>query len=254
MRILALDTATTVTAVGLLDTARTQRLRARDVPEPGARPGHASTVLVLIEQLLEESGAGWEGIDRIAVGVGPGTFTGLRIGIATAQGLARARNIPLVGISTLHALALGALSLPGVAGSDEPAVSLGAEQARHEERIIPAVDARRSELFVAAWSATKNALASTPLKPPAVLKPDALGVFVADLSSHETPMAIGDGAVKFRREFEAAGAQVPPDDDERHVVDAINHCALAATVEPAASLEQVQPEYLRIPDAEQSRP
>ena len=107
MRVLAFDTATALTAVALRDfdddarclpqfasTSRqsiTRRARVLATPQ---------RLLVLIHELLQEVGSSWEEVDRIAVGKGPGTFTGLRIGIATAQALAAATDIPLVGVST----------------------------------------------------------------------------------------------------------------------------------------------------------
>ena len=97
MTILAFDTATGATTValsGVGDVVYT----ARDDPRPGERPGHATRLLPLTALVMERAGVGWDGVDRIAVGVGPGTFTGLRIGIATARALARARRIALVGV------------------------------------------------------------------------------------------------------------------------------------------------------------
>src|SRR5579884_2794513 len=98
MRILALDTATSATTVALAGVEDSPPLEARDDPPPGVRGRHGQLLLGLAETVLERAGIGWEAVDRLAVGVGPGTFTGLRIGIATAQALARAREIPLAGV------------------------------------------------------------------------------------------------------------------------------------------------------------
>ena len=108
MIVLGLDTATASTAVGL-GLADGTVLERRDDPPPGARPGHATRLLAMVAELLEQAGSSWEEVQRIAVGVGPGTFTGLRVGVATARGLAHSRSIRLVGVSSLQALALGAL-------------------------------------------------------------------------------------------------------------------------------------------------
>ena len=108
MIVLGLDTATASTAVGLrLDDGTV--LERRDDPPAGAHPGHATRLLAMIAELLGQAGSSWGELERIAVGVGPGTFTGLRVGVATARGLAHSRSIPLVGVSSLQALALGAL-------------------------------------------------------------------------------------------------------------------------------------------------
>jgi tRNA threonylcarbamoyladenosine biosynthesis protein TsaB len=269
MRVLAFDTATGATTVALCDVGEDHAdgagarpgepaliLTARDDPPAGARPNHARALLGLIEDVLERSGAGWEAVDRIAVGVGPGTFTGLRIGIATAQALARARDLPLVGVSTLHSLALGAACAPALAAKDEqegqPPPAAALTQAR---LLLPAIDARRSELFVAAWCVTKDLVASPPVLAPCVLKPDALEVVVTRLAAEnqnsQHPLAFGDGAVKFRVPLEAAGALVPPDESPLHRVDARHHCELAAVAEPQQT-GAVLPSYLRQPDAELS--
>jgi tRNA threonylcarbamoyladenosine biosynthesis protein TsaB len=242
VRILALDTATTATVAALLDTESGLALEARDDPPAGARPSHASKLLTLVDDVITRSGDGWAPINRIAIGVGPGTFTGLRIGIATAQGLARSRSLPLIGISTLHALALGAArALP--------------EASAHERvTIVPAIDARRGEVFLAAWSANDASLAQAQVIPAAVLGPGALGGVMAGLTDAGAPLlAVGDGALKFRESFEAAGASVPPDEDPVHRVSAIALASLGAIAEPAAEPGAVQPDYLRVPDAELSR-
>jgi tRNA threonylcarbamoyladenosine biosynthesis protein TsaB len=109
LRILAFDTATPATVVALCGPGG-EAEEARDDPPPGRRPGHATRLMPLAVGLLEQAGIGWDDLERIAVGIGPGTFTGLRIGIATARALARARGIPLTGVSTLHSVALNALA------------------------------------------------------------------------------------------------------------------------------------------------
>lgn len=228
MRVLAFDTATSLTAVALrdLDDAVNVCLRtvvdltAVDVPPAGGRPGHAQRLLALIQELLERSGSGWEAVDRIAVGVGPGTFTGLRIGIATAQALAAATGTPLVGISTLESLEQAALAPMATPRS-----------------VLAIIDARRGEAFVAGEGL-----------PPSVLTPRELGEVAAERAG-QAAVAVGDGAVKFRELLEQAGAHVPPDDAPVHRVSAREHCRLAALQMPSAD-GRVEPLYLRLPDAE----
>ena len=135
MRILGFDTATRATAVALF-APDGLALEARDDPPPGERPRHTTRLLPLIVELLDAAGLGWDDLERVAVGVGPGTFTGLRIGIATARGLAVARGLPLVGVSTLESLALGGIDAvtQGRIGADVDAVAA-------------VLDARRGEVF-----------------------------------------------------------------------------------------------------------
>jgi tRNA threonylcarbamoyladenosine biosynthesis protein TsaB len=229
MRVLAFDTATRSTAVALCD--RDTCFERRDDPPPGARPGHAAQLLELIAAAMTDAGVGWAEIDRLAVGVGPGTFTGLRIGIATAHALARAREIPLVGVSTLQALALG---------------GAGTGSAR---TVAAVIDARRGEVFAAAW-ANEGGRPGERLLEPAALAPDALA---SRLGSLPVPvLAVGDGAVEFRAALERSGALIPDDSAEAHKVTAISHCELARELQARAP-DDVAPSYLRLPDAEIAR-
>jgi tRNA threonylcarbamoyladenosine biosynthesis protein TsaB len=227
VRILAFDTATPATSVALaLGDGRV--LSRRHEPGEGERPGHATQLLPLAVELLEEAGIGLGDLDRLAVGVGPGTFTGLRIGVASARALAQAQSLPLVGVSTLRALAAG------VWESDRP--------------VLAVLDARRGEAFAAAWErGAAGDPQAEPLLAPAALTPDALIEAVRALPA--PPVAVGDGALRFRAELETAGAVVPADGSEQHRVDAAVHCRLAAAMEPAGA-EAVLPTYLRLPDAE----
>lgn len=231
MLILAFDTATPATSVALaLPGGRT--LSRRHDPGPGERPGHQALLLSLAVELLDEAGTSFAALDRLAVGVGPGTFTGLRIGIATARALAQAHDLPLVPVSTLQALAVqGAEADPDNAAP-----------------VLAAIDARRGEAFAAAWPAASAAdPAAPPLLAPAALTPVALTEAVAALPS--APVGVGDGALRFREQLEAAGVLVPADGSPLHRVDAVVHCRLGAATEPVAR-DAVLPTYLRLPDAE----
>lgn len=92
MAVLGLDTATPSTAVAVLLDDGTTAFERRDDPPAGERPAHAARLLELAEAVLEEAALDWDAVTRLAVGVGPGGFTGLRIGIATARALAQARD------------------------------------------------------------------------------------------------------------------------------------------------------------------
>jgi tRNA threonylcarbamoyladenosine biosynthesis protein TsaB len=234
VKVLGFDTATRATTVALLDTDSGDAVQRRDDPPPGARPRHTTRLMALVVEVLGAAGAQWADVDRIAVGVGPGTFTGLRIGVATAQALARAREIELVGVSTLHALARGA------------SASSGAPKAA--DAVMAVIDARRGEVFAAGWAAAEAGQSgATPILRPRALTPNGLAQTVS--SDHRSWLAVGDGAVEFREALEHAGAWIPEPDSELNRVSAVEHCRLALALEVGPP-EGVQPEYLRLPDAE----
>lgn len=221
MRILAFDTATLATvAVAGADGVQVE---ARHDPAAGERPGHATLLLGLVCDALSRAGMELDDIARVGVGTGPGSFTGLRIGVATARGLAQALAVPLVAVSTLHVLAAGAAA---DAGPTRP--------------VLAVVDARRGEAFAAAYAGAGELLA------PAAMKPDALAHAVAQLPAR--PLAVGEGAVRFRADLQAAGAAIPPDESPLHRVAGRHLGDLAAAGEPA-ELDAVLPHYLRPPDA-----
>jgi tRNA threonylcarbamoyladenosine biosynthesis protein TsaB len=233
VRILGFDTATRATTVALWDSDRAAAFEARDDPVPPQRPRHTTKLMPLIVEVLERAGVGWEAVERIAVGVGPGTFTGLRIGIATAKGLARARGIPLVGVSTLQSLALGSR-----------------DWAPDIEAVLAVIDARRGEVFAAGWRSDDLGASEAPLLPAQAIAPGQLAERIARLGA--STLALGDGAVEFRKILEPSGAFVPDDDSELHRIAALNHCVLAGWVS-ASGPEEIRPEYLRLPDAEIAR-
>jgi tRNA threonylcarbamoyladenosine biosynthesis protein TsaB len=223
--ILGFDTATPDVAVAVVAALDGASLAERLVePDHDGRPRAATVLLPEVETAVAGSG-GWERIGTIAVGVGPGSFTGLRIGVATARALAQARGLPLVAVGTLAALARGIRE----ADAD------GRAQ-------LAAVDARRGEAFAALHDA-----GGAEIWAPFVASPEALAARLAELG--EAPLAAGDGALRFRREIEDAGAEVLDDRHPAHRLSARHLCALAAGT-PAAPPEDVEPVYLRRPDAE----
>ena len=211
--ILGLDTATPATVVAAGGIER------RHLPGPGERPGHAAHLLPLAREVL---GGDFAALTRIAVGVGPGTFTGLRIGIATARALAQATGAEVAPVSTLQALAVAA-------GHDGP--------------VLAVLDARRGEAFAAAWRGAERLLA-----PAAVAPGDLAALADPEKADPAHPwLAVGDGALKFAAELGGV-ANIPDDGDPRHLVSALAVCSIGATATPVA-VDDLVPDYVRAPDA-----
>jgi tRNA threonylcarbamoyladenosine biosynthesis protein TsaB len=228
--VLGFDTATPATAVALR-LADGATLEAYDTPASGERPGHATRLLPLAGELLAQAGIDWSSLQRLAVGVGPGTFTGLRVGVATARGLAQSLALDLRGVSSLHALAHRALHDAAAGGG---------------AGVLAAIDARRGEVFAGGWSSAGE------LFPASALAPEDIG----NVLPHERPLlAVGDGTIRYRSHFEDLGIEVPPDTSPLHCVSGAAICELAcppkgaSQAEPSAP-EIVLPDYLRRPDAE----
>jgi tRNA threonylcarbamoyladenosine biosynthesis protein TsaB len=225
MIVLGLDTATDRAVVGA--TAGGELVREVSIgPGDDGRPRHSEVLLTEIERTVDDAG-GWQRIDRIAVGIGPGSFTGLRIGIATARALAQAQGVPLAPVGSLAVLARGIEA--------EPTDALA----------LPVFDARRSEAFAALFAG-----ADRELWAPFVSPPDELAARVRRLD--RASLAAGDGALRFAPELEAAGATVAPPDAPVHRVAARHICA-AGEAAAEAPTDQVQPLYLRPPDAKRWR-
>jgi tRNA threonylcarbamoyladenosine biosynthesis protein TsaB len=220
--IVGLDTATPNVAVAVV---RGEELLAeRSIPpEAGGRPRAATALLPALEEVVGGVG-GWAEVDLIGVGVGPGSFTGLRIGVATARALAQGTGTPITAVSTLAALARGGMRRVG------------------SRAVLALVDARRGEGFAALYGA-----AGEELWAPFVAPPEEICDRVATLG--ESPVAVGDGSIRFRLQLEAIGAEVPGEADAVHTLSAGNVAWLAAEAEPARP-EAIEPIYLRRPDAE----
>lgn len=221
--VLGFDTATPDTAVAVTRDGKAVTEVAHGADPASGRPAHATALLVAIERAVAEAG-GWGAIDRIAVGAGPGSFTGLRVGVAAARALATARELEVAGVGTLTAIA--------AAVRDEA-----------PERLALAVsDARRGEVFAALYDA-----AGDELWPPFLARPEALAERLAGAPA--PPLAAGDGSLRFRHELEDAGALVADEGDPVHRVSARRVCRLGEAAVPTP-LERLHPIYLRRPDAE----
>ncbi|WP_456310016.1 tRNA (adenosine(37)-N6)-threonylcarbamoyltransferase complex dimerization subunit type 1 TsaB [Serratia proteamaculans] len=156
-RILAIDTATEACSVALLNDDRLLahfELCARE---------HTQRILPLVQQILQEGGVALKDLDALAFGRGPGSFTGVRIGIGIAQGLALGANLPLIGVSTLKTMAQSAWRLHGAS------------------RVLAAIDARMGEVYWAEYQRDEQGHWQGE-ETEAVLKPDAAAARMAALS------------------------------------------------------------------------
>jgi tRNA threonylcarbamoyladenosine biosynthesis protein TsaB len=222
--IAGIDTATDDVSVAVVRDSEV--VGERLVAKAGARhPRHSEVLMVELEAVVGEAG-GWDAIDFLGAGIGPGSFTGLRVGLATVRAIAQSLGKGIVPVGTLTALGRGI-----------------AEDASARGRPVLAVlDARRGQAFAALFDPDGRALWE-----PFVASPDELAERVAKLTA--TALAAGSGALRFRGELEAAGAEVPPDADSAHRVWARHVCRLAEDGAPSPP-EAVQPIYLRPPDAQ----
>jgi len=234
--IVGIDTATSSTSVAVLVPGG-REVERRDDPSREERPRHAETLQPLLEQALVQAEVGWEDVTRICVGVGPGGFTGLRLGISTARALSQGHDLPLVGVSSLEALARGIelvsaqeLDLPGHPDVHGP--------------VLAVIDARRGEVFTAAYRHHR-----TTMEPIAITPAELAERLAARREWGRSPMlAIGDGAVRFRAELERAGVAVPSDGSRAHRVSALMVCRLGRAREPV-DRDALLPDYRREPDA-----
>jgi tRNA threonylcarbamoyladenosine biosynthesis protein TsaB len=149
VKLLALDTATEACSAAL---AVDDRLYARAIEAPRE---HGDRILAMLDELLAEADIGVADMDLLAYGRGPGAFTGVRIGVGVAQGIAFAHELQVVGVSTLAALAQGAHRLHGA------------------ERVTAAIDARMGEVYWGAY-AVSEAGVMEPVLTEAVASPGAV--------------------------------------------------------------------------------
>ena len=173
--ILNLETATRICSVGLASGGKVLALR-----ESNEEKSHASRLTVFIEEILKEQGVNISDLDAIAVSKGPGSYTGLRIGVSTAKGIAFAAGIPLVSVNTLSALAAGAaiLTEPGKTRNKDNSLLL-----------CPMIDARRMEVYTALFTVSGNIIMEVSAK---IIEADSF----RDYLEEGTVVFFGDGSAK----------------------------------------------------------
>lgn len=180
---------------------------------------HAETIMGQVTRALKDAGLSFDDLDALAVTTGPGSFTGVRVGIAAARGLSLATGLPVIGVSSLDVMARMALD----------------DLKSPPERLAVAVDARRGEVYLGLYDASAK-----PLSPPQALVPcDAAAL----LKNQKIPVVAGSGAGLIASDTEQELESVLPDLQP----DAATLARMALALEPGN--EPVRPLYLRPPDA-----
>lgn len=199
-------------------------------------PNHSDRIVPEIEEMLRASGIAYEDLGGVACAIGPGSFTGLRVALSALKGIALARDLPLVGVSTLEALAWNAPLSARV--------------------IVPMLDAKKAEVYGAAFEFLPDG-ALARLLPDGVSAPEA---FLAAIAALERPVAlVGDGAAPYvARVREVLGASAAVLDGSANLPHAGNVAriavpALRAGRSPATDAAAIVPAYIRRPEAEWKR-
>jgi tRNA threonylcarbamoyladenosine biosynthesis protein TsaB len=216
MLILAIDTALDACAAGILDTDAGQLIAQESLP---MKRGHAEALMPLIARVMKQSGVAFAALDRIAVTTGPGSFTGLRVGLSAARGIALAANKPVVGLTTLTAYAAPIVSQNG------------------EQPVLSAIDARHDQVYFQMVSGNGSSLIRPRLAP----IEEAL-----DASRFGAPHLVGNAAGILSQRWPA---QAPPPFkvDPQAAPDIAWVAWLGAAVSPNTA--PARPYYLRAPDA-----
>jgi tRNA threonylcarbamoyladenosine biosynthesis protein TsaB len=216
MLILAIDTALDACAAAVLDTDANKLIAQESQP---MKRGHAEALMPLIARVMKESGIAFTALDRIAVTTGPGSFTGLRVGLSAARGIALAASKPVVGVTTLTAYAAPVVSRNG------------------EHPVISAIDARHDHVYFQVVSGNGSSL----VWPGVVPIEEALRA-----TQYGTPWLVGNAAKILADRWPADAT--PPFKVEALAAPDIAWVAwLGAAVNPETAL--ARPYYLRAPDA-----
>jgi tRNA threonylcarbamoyladenosine biosynthesis protein TsaB len=221
MYILGLETSTSQSSVAIVDQERVVASASLGVPRR-----HGEFVAPAIRFCLDQAGITAERITGVAVGLGPGLFTGLRVGIATAQTFAAARELPVVGMSSLDVLAF---------------------QARYVPRMICAViDARRKELY---WAMYRSSPGGVQREGGTRL--GNVDQLTADLESvGEDCLVVGDGALAYRQQLEDVDVLVAGPDRAWPDASVLAELAVPRFIREQTQLPtDLQPIYLRDADA-----
>lgn len=218
-RILALDTATEACSAAL------QNLQQIDARFEIAPRDHTQRILPLVQELLQAQQLDLTALDVLAFGRGPGSFTGVRIGIGISQGLALGANLPMIGVSSLATMAQGAWRLTGAT------------------RVLAAIDARMGELYWAEYQRDENG-EWLGAETEAVIKPEVAQERIATLSGEWT--AVGTGWQAYPHLLTSPGAQLIASEVLLPAAEDMLPLALSAWQrDEAVAVENAEPVYLR---------
>jgi len=218
-RILALDTATEACSAAL------QNLQQIDARFEIVPRDHTQRILPLVQELLQAQQLELTALDVLAFGRGPGSFTGVRIGIGIAQGLALGANLPMIGVSSLATMAQGAWRLTGAT------------------RVLAAIDARMGELYWAEYQRDENG-EWQGAETEAVIKPDVAQQRIAALGGEWT--AVGTGWQAYPHLLTSPGAQLIASEVLLPAAEDMLPLALSAWQrDEAVAVENAEPVYLR---------
>ena len=227
MKILAFETSAKAASVALMDNGK---LLGESYQNTGLT--HSQTLMVMAEDMLKCCGFSVEDVEAVAVAAGPGSFTGVRIGVAAAKGFAWGAQLPCYGVSTLEAMAR----------------SLGV----WDGYVVPAMDARRNQVYTAVFHAQKGVL--TRVEEDMAISLAELGEKIKIFS--EPVFLVGDGAVLCYNTLieEVPGLVLPPEHrmHQRASGVALAAQAMADAGDPGNGAE-LTPNYLRLSQAERER-
>lgn len=193
---------------------------------------HSQTILPMVQALLASTGVVVGEIDYFAVAVGPGSFTGLRIGISAVKGMAMAADRPCVAVPTLEALAENLSAFSGY--------------------IIPVMDARRSQVYTALFRCEDGAV--TRLREDSALPVEQVGVLVAGELAGQAVMLVGDGAALCGEKLPETRLRLAPENLRHQRAGSVARVALRRIAGgQVCSAAELSPAYLRLPQAERER-
>jgi len=237
MRILGIDTAIPIASVALVEDGELIAEEIVSSKRCSAETGnHAAIILPLIQALLDKTDSTIEELAGIAVSIGPGSFTGLRIGLATAKGIAYESGIPLVGVSTLHAQAARVEHFDGL--------------------VCSVLDARKGEVYMAVFSSQQTGVKR--LTPDALLSVNSAVDLLRDFFHDHRALALtGTGAEVHERQFlEAFGPSLWIRKEVCWPTAASQVARLGKDRLMAGSIDEIErlaPVYLRVCEAESKR-